>query len=170
MDDGIIIREADQHVKSSQTSKSTSSYGQCGKSFTRADNLQRHMCTCTGCGVATTVAAATTVPAPATTVRHSPNIGRCCRPDHCKHEGSKAPLNAEESYKCFQANNGDVSARTRCLMFEVAASIVFHKAIDPTVVAHPPVVLTSEMVAVFTDSAPPLGDVNHQLLNFIRGL
>ena len=38
---------------------------QWGKSFSRADNLQRHMRNCTGRGVATTVAAATTVPAPA---------------------------------------------------------------------------------------------------------
>ena len=36
----------------------------------------------------------------------------------------------------------------RAYKFQVAVSIVFHKAVDPTVVTHPPVVLTSEMVAV----------------------
>ena len=53
--------------------------------------------------------------------------------------------------------------------FQVAVSIVFHKAVDPTIVTHSPVVvLTSEMVAVYTDAAIPLIDVNHQLLNFIE--
>ena len=47
--------------------------------------------------------------------------------------------------------------------FQVAVSIVFHKAVDPIVVTHPPVVLTTEMVAVYTDDAPPLVDVNRQL-------
>ena len=39
--------------------------------------------------------------------------------------------------------------------FQIAVSIVFHKVVDPTVGRHPPVVLTSEMVAVYTDAAPP---------------
>ena len=54
-----------RHVRSSHTSQPPSSCGPCGKSFSRADNLQKHMRNCTGHGVATTVAAATTVPAPA---------------------------------------------------------------------------------------------------------
>ena len=37
----------------------------------------------------------------------------------------------------------------------------------PAVVTQPPVVLTSEMVAVYAD-APPLNDVNRQLLNFLE--
>ena len=52
--------------------------------------------------------------------------------------------------------------------FLVAVSLVFRKAVDPTVVTYPPVVLTSEMVAVYTDAGPPLVDVNRQLLNFIE--
>ena len=59
----------------------------------------------------------------------------------------------------FQQENG-------AYKFQVAASIVFHKAVDPTAVTHPPVVLTSEMVAVYTDAARPLVDLNRQLLNF----
>ena len=44
-----------------------------------------------------------------------------------------------------------------------------HKAVDPSVVTQPPVTLTSEMIAVYAaDAAPPLDDVNRQLLNFIE--
>ena len=50
--------------------------------------------------------------------------------------------------------------------FQVDVSIVFHKAVDPAVVTHQPVVLTSEMVDVCTDTALSLDDVNRQLLNF----
>ena len=40
---------------------------------------------------------------------------------------------------------------------------------DPSVVTQPPVTLTSEMIAVYTtDAAPPIDDVNRQLLNFIE--
>ena len=55
----------------------------------------------------------------------------------------------------------------RAYKFQVAASIVFHKTVDRTVVTHPSVVLTSEMVAVYTNAAPPLIDVNRHLLSFI---
>ena len=51
--------------------------------------------------------------------------------------------------------------------FQIAVSIDFHKAVDPAVIMQPPVVLTPEMVAVYTD-APSLNDVNRQLLNFIE--
>ena len=50
--------------------------------------------------------------------------------------------------------------------FQVAITIVCHKAVDPSVVTQPPVTLTSEMIAVYADAAPPLHDVNRQLLNF----
>ena len=51
--------------------------------------------------------------------------------------------------------------------FQISVSIVFHRAVDPAVVTQPPVVLTSEMVAVYAD-APHLNDVNRQMLNFIE--
>ena len=56
----------------------------------------------------------------------------------------------------------------RAYNFQVAITIVYHKAVDPSVVTQPPVTLTSEMIAVYAaDAAPPLDDVNRQLLNFI---
>ena len=62
----------------------------------------------------------------------------------------------------------DFQQRNSAYKFQVTVIIVFHKAVDPAVVTHPPVVLTSEMVDVYTDAAPPLNDVNRQLLNFIE--
>ena len=53
--------------------------------------------------------------------------------------------------------------------FQIAITIVCHKAVDPSVVTQPPVTLTSEMIAVYAaDTAPPLDDVNQQLLTGIQ--
>ena len=61
----------------------------------------------------------------------------------------------------------DFQQKHNAYKFQIAVDVVFHKAVDPAVVTQPPVTLTSEMVAVYAD-APPLNDVNHQLLNFIE--
>ena len=53
--------------------------------------------------------------------------------------------------------------------FQVTITIVCHKAVDRSGATQPPVTLTSEMIAVYAaDTAPPLDDVNRQLLNFIE--
>ena len=61
----------------------------------------------------------------------------------------------------------DFQQKHSAYKFRIAVSIVYHNAVDPAVVTQPPVTLTSEMVAVYAD-APPLNDVNSQLLNFIE--
>ena len=48
------------------------------RSFNRADNLQNHMNNCTCHGVVTTVAAATTVPAPAVDPRLQFKLQKTC--------------------------------------------------------------------------------------------
>ena len=45
----------------------------------------------------------------------------------------------------------------------MAVDVIFHKSVDPTIITQPAVTLTSEMVAVY--GAPPLEDINRQLLN-----
>ena len=52
--------------------------------------------------------------------------------------------------------------------FQMAVDVIFHKAVDPTVVTQPPVTLTSEMVAVYAGDAPPLEDMNRQMLNLVK--
>ena len=46
--------------------------------------------------------------------------------------------------------------------------VIFHEAVDPAVITQPPVTLTSEMVAVYSGDAPPLADVNRQLVNLVE--
>ena len=61
----------------------------------------------------------------------------------------------------------DFQQKPNAYKFQIADSIVFHKAVDPAVITQPLVTLTSEMVAVCADD-PPLNDVNRQLLNVIK--
>ena len=50
--------------------------------------------------------------------------------------------------------------------FQMAVDVIFHKAVDPTVITQPVVTLISEMVADY--GAPPLEDINRQLLNLVE--
>ena len=56
----------------------------------------------------------------------------------------------------------------RAYKFQIAISVVFHKAVDPAVITQPPVALASEMVAVYADAVSSFDDVDRQLLNFIE--
>ena len=56
----------------------------------------------------------------------------------------------------------------RAYKFQIAVDVIFHKAVDPAVITQPPVTLTSEMVAVYSGDAPPLADVNRQLVNLVE--
>ena len=62
----------------------------------------------------------------------------------------------------------DFQQKHNAYKFQIAVSIVFHKAVDPAVVTQPPVTLTSEIVDVYADAHLPLNDVNRQMLNFIE--
>ena len=75
--------------------------------------------------------------------------GRCCGTLQHRYAMKKTFQDKHHAYK-----------------FQVAITIVCHKAVDPSVFTQPPVTLTSEMTAVYAaDAAPPLDDVNRQLLN-----
>ena len=52
--------------------------------------------------------------------------------------------------------------------FQMAVDVIFHEAVDPTVITQPVVTLTSEMVAVYGGDTPPLEDINLQLLNLVE--
>ena len=58
----------------------------------------------------------------------------------------------------------------RAYKFQVFVGIVFHNAVDPTVVAHPPVVLTSEMVAALHRCFPSSRRCESSTIAFHRGL
>ena len=80
---------------------------------------------------------------------------------------AKSLSTLEKAIAVFKPVMMDFQQKHNADKFQIAVSIVFHKAVDPAVVTQPPVTLTSEMVAVYAD-APPLNDVNRQLLNFIE--
>ena len=52
--------------------------------------------------------------------------------------------------------------------FQMVVHVIFHKAVDPTVITQPAVTLTSEMVAVYGGDTLPLEDINRQLLNLVE--
>ena len=150
----------------------------CGRSFNSADNLQKHTRNCTGRGV--TVAAATTIPA---AKRHCTGVA----PERLQFKLQKNREALEGNVQQFTVNMKDAKSlstlekaiavfkpvmmdfqpKHSAYKIQIAVSIDFHKAVDSAVMTQPPVALTSEMVAVYAD-APPLNDVNRQLLNFIE--
>ena len=75
-------------------------------------------------------------------------------------------VNIKEA-KSLSTLEKDFQQKHSAYKFQIAVSIVFHKAVNSAVVTQPPVMLTSEMVAVYAN-APPLNGVNQQLLNFIE--
>ena len=80
---------------------------------------------------------------------------------------AKSLSTLEMAIAVFKPVMMDFQQKHSAYKLQIAVSIVFHNAVDPAVVTRPPVTLTSEMVAVYAD-APPLNDVNRQLLNFIE--
>ena len=56
----------------------------------------------------------------------------------------------------------------RAYKFQMAVDVVFQKAVDPAVITVPPGTLTSEIVEVYAGDAPPLEEINRQLVNFVE--
>ena len=134
-----------RHVRSSHTNQPLSSCDQCRRSFNRADNLQKHMRNCTGRGVA--VAAATTFPA---AKQRCTGIAseRLQFKFTVNMKEAKSLSTLEKAIVVFKPVMMDFQQKHNAYIFQIAVSIIFHKTVDPAVVTQPPVVLTSEMVAV----------------------
>ena len=130
---------------------------QCGKSFSRADNLTKHLRACTGHMIQPqlppqrpTTTTTTTTTTPDFVIRRQRTtkggaVKRCSQP---------TMMNFQRKHQTYK--------------FQIGITIVCHKAGDPSFVTQPPVTLTSEMTAVYDDTTPPLDDVNRQLLNYIE--
>ena len=132
---------------------------QCDRSFARSNNLEKHKCTCTGARGAVPVAA------PAAKKRCT---GHGVAPEYKLQKTRKSLGGAVEQFtmnmkevkylstlKKTIAVVAPVMTRfhqeQRAYKFQIAVSVVFHKAVDPAVITQ-----------------PPLDDVNRQLLNFIE--
>ena len=171
----IYRRNLDQHVRRNHTALPVFDCDQCERSFARSSNLEKHKRTCTGDRVVVVPVAA-------------PAAKRRCigvAPEFKLRKTRKSLGGAIEHFTVNMKEAKNLSAlekaiavctpvmmkfqqEHRAYKFQISVSVVSHKADDPAVITQPPVVLTSEMVAVSADAAPPLDDVNRRLLNFIE--
>ena len=152
-------------VKSCHTSLPISSCSQCGKTFAISDNLKRQKRTCTTVAAPTAgnVTSALTVTAPAPESRTMEKLQFTLQQTYKALGGvvEQFTINMKEAQRLPSALNVFKPAMAKfqqehqAYKIQVAVSIVFHKAVDPADVAYPPVVLTSEIVAVYTDAVPP---------------
>ena len=151
-----------RHMQMHNQEQPASTCGQCEKTFNRPDKLSKHLrhCTC-----------------------HRPPPPQL--PQQQQHTIAPPQGDAVERYNIDMQEKQHLDhlspalhlllptmktfqAKHCAYKFQVAIPIVYHKVVDPSVVTQPPVTLTSEMIAVYAaDAAPPLDDVNRQLLNFI---
>ena len=81
-------------------------------------------------------------------------------------EGVNHLSSLKDAMAVFTSAMSTFQQKHHAYKFQFAVDIVFHKADDPAVVTQPPMTLTSEMVAVYSDLSSPLDDVYRQLLNF----
>ena len=58
--------------------------------------------------------------------------------------------------------------RNQAYKFQIALSIVFHKAVDPTILTDPPVTLRSAMAAVYPNELPKLVETSRHLLELLE--
>ena len=146
--------------------------GQCGKTFNRTDNLAKHLKHCTGhrqLPPPPQQQQTAAPPPPKFTIHHqyssmggaverySINMQETQHLDHLSTSHHLLP-----SMKTFHIKH-------HAYKFQVVITIVCQKAVDPSVVTQPPVTLTSEIIAVYAaDTAPPVDDINRQLLNFVE--
>ena len=146
---------------------------QCGKSFARSGNLEKHKRSYTGDAVA-----AVAVPVAAPTDKKGriasefklrkthKSLGGDVEQFPVNMKGARHLSILKEAIAVFTPVMTKFQQEPRAYKFQVAVCVVFHKTVDPAVVTQPLVTLTSEMVAVYADASPPLGDVYRQLLTF----
>ena len=68
----------------------------------------------------------------------------------------------------FQHSMSKYHRDHKAYKFQLAADVIFHKAVDPAVITEPPVTLASEKVAVYAGDALPLEDIIGQQINLVE--
>ena len=160
-------RSLDRHVKKSHADHPVISCNQCGKSFTRSGNLMMHKRTCVGAPAPAVKRHRIGDVAPEFKVRRTrKSLGSAVEQFVVDMKESKYLSAMKKSVAVFKPAMTKFHQDHQAYKFQIAVDVVFHKAVDPAVITQPPVTLTSEMVAVYSDDASPLEDVNRQLLNF----
>ena len=149
---------------------------QCERSFARSNNLEKHKQTCTGGQVVVAPVVALTAKKRSTghgvaefkLRKTRKSLGGAVEQFTVNMKEAKHLSALTKAIALFTSVMAKFHQEHRAYKFMIAVSVVFHKAVEPAVITQPPVTLTSEMVAVYADAVPPLGDVNRQLLNFIE--
>ena len=144
-------RSLDRHVARNHTDYPAFNCDQCGKSYSRSGNLEMQKRTRTGPIVAPAPKRRRTASAvPEFTVR------RMRRALGCTSEMNEVDIKESDSLTAlqgavtsFQPSMSTYQRDHSAYKFQMAVDVIFHKAVDPTVITQPAVTLTSEMVAVY---------------------
>ena len=160
-----------RHIQSHHNQQSFTC-GQCGKSFTRSGNLTKHRRVCNGHRVQPQQQQqrpTTATTAPEFTVRHHrTTMGGAVERHEIDMQGTHHLDHLSNAIHLLQRTMQNFQHKHQAYKFQIAITIVCHKAVDSSVVTQPTVTLTSEMCDVYADAAPPLHNANRELLNFIE--
>ena len=161
-------RSLDQHVARNHTDKPAFNCDQCGKSYSWSGNLEMYKRTCTGPIAAPASKRRRTASAvPEFTVRRKKMaLGGTSEMYEVDMKESDNLTALQAAVTSFQPSMSTYQRDHSAYKFQMAVDVIFHKAVYPTVITQPAVTLTSEMVAVY--GAPPLEDINCQLLNLVE--
>ena len=132
--------------------------------------MKKHKRTCTGPTVAPAPKRCRTAPAvPKFTVRRKKRaLGGTSQMYEVDMKESDNLTALHGAVTSFQPSMSTYQRDHSASKFQVAVDVIFHKAVDPTVITQPAVTLTSEMVAVYGGDTTPLEDINRQLLNLVE--
>ena len=161
-------RSLDRHAARNHTDSPAFNCNQCGKSYSMSGNLEMHKRTCTGPIVAPAPKRRRTASdVPEFTVRRKKRaLGGTSEMYEVDMKESDNLTALQAAVTSFQPSMSTYQRGHSAYKFQMAEDVIFHKAVDPTVITQPAVTLTSEMVAVY--GAPPLEDINRQLLNLVE--
>ena len=151
-------RSLDRHVARNHTDNPAFNCDQCGKSYSRSGNLEMHKRTCTGPIVAPAPKRHHTASAvPEFTVRRKRRaLGGASEMYEVDMKESDNLTALQVAATSFQPSMSTYQRDHSAYKFQMAVDIIFHKAVDPSVINQPAVTLTSEMVAVYGGDTPPL--------------
>ena len=146
----------------------------CGKGCMRLGNLEMHMRTCTA-GASSSAVASTSRSTPAkegvyTVHQHCKVFGGALE-THTVDMGEARQLAALETViTAFLPAMDTYKQKHHAYKFQIVLSMVFHKAVDPTVVTQPPVVFRSTMAAIYAADRPNLVETSRHLDTSIMAL
>ena len=144
-------RSLDRHVVRNHTDNPAFNCDQCGRSYSRSGNVEMHKRTCTGPIVApATKRRRTASSVPEFTVRRKKRgLGGTSEMYEVDMKESDNLAALQTAVTSFQPSMSTYHRDHSAYKFQMAVDVIFHKAVDRTVITQPAVTLTSEMVAVY---------------------